>query len=52
MGRYIARRLVEMVPVIVILSMLVFVVLRILPGDPVGALLGEEAGSLSPEQAR
>ncbi len=50
MGRYIARRLVEMVPVIVILSMLVFVVLRILPGDPVGALLGEEAGSLSPEQ--
>lgn len=52
MGRYLARRLVEMVPVIVILSMIVFVVLRVLPGDPVAALLGEEAGSLSPEQRK
>ncbi len=52
MGRYLTRRLVEMIPVLVILSMIVFVVLRILPGDPVAALLGEEAGSLSPEQRR
>jgi peptide/nickel transport system permease protein len=50
MGTYVTRRILEMVPVVVILSMIVFVVLRLLPGDPVSALLGQDAGSISPEQ--
>jgi peptide/nickel transport system permease protein len=50
MNRYIVRRFAEMIPVLVILSIVVFAILRILPGDPVAALIGEESGSLSPEQ--
>lgn len=50
MNRYIARRFAEMIPVLVILSIVVFGILRLLPGDPVAALIGEESGSISPEQ--
>jgi peptide/nickel transport system permease protein len=41
MLRFILRRLIQMVGVILILSVLVFVWLRSLPGGPVSALLGE-----------
>jgi peptide/nickel transport system permease protein len=50
MWRYVVRRLVEMVPVILLLSIIVFGILRLLPGDPVAALIGEEAGTLNAEQ--
>ena len=40
MGRYIAARIVLMVPVLLILLTVLFVVLRIMPGDPVLAVLG------------
>ncbi len=41
MLRFILRRLIQMVGVVLILSVLVFVWLRSLPGGPVSALLGE-----------
>ena len=41
MLRFILRRLIQMVGVILVLSVLVFVWLRSLPGGPVSALLGE-----------
>jgi peptide/nickel transport system permease protein len=41
MLRFVVRRLVQMVGVILVLSVLVFVWLRSLPGGPVSALLGE-----------
>lgn len=41
MLRFILRRLIQMVGVVVVLSVLVFVWLRSLPGGPVSALLGE-----------
>lgn len=41
MLRFVVRRLIQMVLVVLVLSMLVFAWLRSLPGGPVSALLGE-----------
>jgi peptide/nickel transport system permease protein len=43
MLRFVLRRLVQMVPVLVGLSLLLFIWVRALPGDPARALLGEKA---------
>lgn len=51
MSRYVGRRLMEMVPVLLILSLIIFALLRLLPGDPVVAFIGEEeSGQLDDEQ--
>jgi peptide/nickel transport system permease protein len=41
--KFTVRRLVQLVPILIGLSMLVFVWIRALPGDPAEALLGERA---------
>ena len=38
MGRYIARRLLQLIPVLWIISVIVFILLQLTPGDPVAAL--------------
>jgi len=43
MLRFVVRRLVQMVPVLIGLSLLLFAWVRALPGDPARALLGERA---------
>ena len=43
MLRFIVRRLLQAIPTLLILSLLVFVWLRSLPGGPAGALLGDKA---------
>jgi peptide/nickel transport system permease protein len=43
MVRYLARRLVLLVPVLLGVSVLVFVLIRLIPGDVVDVLLGNEA---------
>lgn len=43
MGRYIARRLVQLVPVVFGITLVLFVLLRLLPGDPASAMLGDHA---------
>ncbi|MCC6935166.1 MAG: ABC transporter permease, partial [Thermomicrobiales bacterium] len=43
MGRYILRRLVQMVPVLFLVSLIVFSLLHLTPGDPAISMLGEEA---------
>ncbi|MFI9810647.1 ABC transporter permease [Saccharothrix variisporea] len=43
MLRFIVRRLLQAIPTLLILSMLVFIWLRLLPGGPSGALLGDKA---------
>ncbi|MBI5877997.1 MAG: ABC transporter permease [Chloroflexi bacterium] len=43
MGNYILKRLLSMVPTIVLVSMIVFFLVRLTPGDPAIAMLGEEA---------
>ncbi len=48
LGRYIATRALLIIPTILILYTLVFIVLRILPGNPVIAVLGTK--NIPPEQ--
>ncbi|TVT47664.1 ABC transporter permease [Amycolatopsis rhizosphaerae] len=43
MLRFIVRRLLQAVPTLLVLSILVFAWLRLLPGGPAGALLGDKA---------
>jgi len=42
-GRYIVRRLIESIPVIVLASLLVFGLLHLIPGDPASIMAGEDA---------
>lgn len=46
MGRYILRRLLTMIPVLFLVTVIVFMLLHLTPGDPAVSMLGEEA---SPE---
>ncbi len=43
MTRYIVRRLLAFIPTIVIMSLLVFLIMDLVPGDPVAFILGEGA---------
>jgi peptide/nickel transport system permease protein len=52
MLRFVVRRLLLLVPILLGLSILVFVWVRALPGDPASALLGERATEQSIEQVR
>ncbi|MBB1253912.1 ABC transporter permease [Streptomyces alkaliterrae] len=42
MGRYVARRLLQMIPVFIGVTLLVFLMMYALPGDPVRALYGDQ----------
>ena len=52
MLRFIARRLLVTIPVLIGLSLLIFLFVRALPGDPADALLGERATEESRAQIR
>jgi peptide/nickel transport system permease protein len=41
MRTYILRRLLQLIPTLIAISLLVFAVMRIIPGDPIIALLGD-----------
>lgn len=43
MTRYIAKRLIAMLPVLFLVSLVVFLIIHLTPGDPVQIMLGEEA---------
>jgi ABC-type dipeptide/oligopeptide/nickel transport system permease component len=43
MGRYILRRLLQMIPVVLGVTILVFTIMYFIPGDPVSLILGPEA---------
>ena len=43
MGRYIARRLLESIPLMFIISIFIFMFIHLLPGDPARTLAGVEA---------
>lgn len=43
MSRYILKRLLAMIPVLFLVSLIVFFLIRLIPGDPAVAMLGEEA---------
>ncbi len=50
MGKYVARRLLLIIPTLLILTMLVFGIMRVLPGDVATRMLSDEAGALSMKQ--
>lgn len=52
MGPYILRRLLSVVPVLFFMSLTIFLVLRIVPGDPARAMVGLEADPTAYQHAR
>jgi ABC-type dipeptide/oligopeptide/nickel transport system permease component len=52
MGRYILKRLLQMIPVILGVTILVFTILYFIPGDPVRLLLGAEPSPAQVEAKR
>jgi peptide/nickel transport system permease protein len=42
-GRYVVRRLVQMIPVLLGITLVVFFLLRLVPGDPAQVILGDRA---------
>ncbi|HEY8200799.1 MAG TPA: ABC transporter permease, partial [Actinomycetota bacterium] len=46
MFRYIARRALALVPILFGITVVTFVVLRVIPGDPVSALIDERAAGM------
>ena len=52
MGAYIARRLLQMAPVLLGVSMLTFALTNLLPGDPARAAAGRHATPQQLEQVR
>jgi len=52
MGKYIFKRVLMMIPVIIGLSLLVFLVLKMTPGDPARVVAGAEADEATVEQIR
>jgi peptide/nickel transport system permease protein len=43
MGQYIARRLAQLIPVVFGITLVLFFLLRLIPGDPASVMLGERA---------
>jgi peptide/nickel transport system permease protein len=52
MGTYLLRRLVGTIPVMILISMLVFLLIQAAPGDPTLMLLGEDSTAEDIEQAK
>lgn len=49
MTKYVLRRLLATIPVIVVTSIILFVLMRVLPGDPILMIAGEAQSDVSPE---
>ncbi len=49
MKGYIARRLVYAIPTLIGVSIIIFLALRVIPGDPVSVMFGTQAVSIRPE---
>jgi len=51
-GKFILRRILLLIPILLGLSVLIFLFIRLLPGDPAGAILGERATPENIERVR
>jgi peptide/nickel transport system permease protein len=51
MPRFIARRFVAMVPLLILISIMAFSLILLLPGDPALAILGDELANANDKQA-
>lgn len=45
MLQYLVKRILQVIPVLIIVSFIVFMMVRLIPGDPVSMLLGEDASA-------
>jgi peptide/nickel transport system permease protein len=52
MGRYLIRRIASLVPVLLIMSFIVFMLIHLIPGDPAKVILGDEATPAAVEALR
>ena len=52
MTRYIIRRLVSVIPTVLGVTIIIFMLLRLIPGDPAVAMLGEHAAQENVERIR
>lgn len=54
MLKYIVKRILQMIPMLLVLSLVVFFMVRLIPGDPVTMMLGQGAGkeAIAAETAR
>lgn len=52
MGRYILRRLIAFIPTLIIVSFLIFIMIYLIPGDPVSMMLGAEASATEADELR
>jgi peptide/nickel transport system permease protein len=50
--KYIIKRILQMIPVMFIVSVLIFVMIRLIPGDPARLVLGEKATNAAVEAMR
>src|SRR5690242_11505587 len=55
LARYVLRRVLQLIPVLVLVSLAVFLLVRVIPGDPVLVMMGidqDERARISPGQYR
>lgn len=52
MFKYVVRRVVSLIPVLFFVSVIVFIITRIIPGDPAAVMLGETATEEAVERLR
>lgn len=52
MTRYVVRRIVSVIPTLLGVTFIIFMFLRLIPGDPAVAMLGEHAGQENVERIR
>jgi peptide/nickel transport system permease protein len=52
MTRYLARRLLALIPVLFLVTIFAFLIVHLTPGDPVSLVLGEQATQTQIEEAR
>lgn len=50
MGQYIIKRLLSIIPLLLVVSIIVFLMVQLVPGDPVLMMLGENASRFTPEE--
>ena len=43
MIKYIGKRLLALIPVLLVVSVVIFLLIHLVPGDPAAAILGEQA---------
>ena len=49
MRRYIINRIIHMIPVLFIVSLIIFVLMRVMPIDPIYSMIGEDSEALTAE---